>query len=81
VAKFRDYLAAHFTSAQITAMGVSDLPTFDIRTNLRAKMVALGGNDTQVTYQNTKWNDVSWLDDPIWRAYKIYRRQNPAPRA
>lgn len=75
VAKFRDYLKAHFTADQLTAWGVTDVNTFDVRTYLRAKMKALGGDDTQVTYQNTKWNDASWLDDPIWKAYKIYRRQ------
>ena len=72
-AKFRNYLATHFTPAQLTAMGVADPTTFDIRANLRARCVAWGGIDTDLS--DAKWNDARWLDDPIWKAYKIFKRQ------
>jgi autotransporter-associated beta strand protein len=73
VARFRDYLGTHFTAAELTAMGVSNVATFDIRTALRNKLIALGGTDTNL--EDAKWNDGSWLNDPLWRAYKIYKRQ------
>jgi hypothetical protein len=62
VATFRDYLAAHFSPAELQSMGVKDLKTFDVRVYIRAKPYDL--------------TDPAWLDDPIWRAYKIHRRRN-----
>jgi autotransporter-associated beta strand protein len=73
VARFRAYLSANFTTAQLTAMGVSNVATFDVRTALRSKLTALGGTDTNL--DDAKWNDASWLNDSLWRAYKIYKRQ------
>ena len=73
VARFRTYLRANFTTAQLTAMGVSHVKTFDVRTALRSKLTALGGTYTNL--DDSKWNDASWLDDSIWRAYKIFKRQ------
>jgi autotransporter-associated beta strand protein len=73
VARFRTYLSANFTTAQLTAMGVSNVTTFDVRTALRAKLTALGGTDTNL--DDGKWNDASWLNDSLWRAYKIFKRQ------
>ena len=73
VAKFRDYLSAHFSPTQLTAMGVTSVGTFDVRAYLRAKCKTLGGNDTNVG--DWHWGVPSWLDDPIWRAYMIYKRQ------
>jgi hypothetical protein len=62
VATFRNYLRAHFSPVELTAMGVKDLQTFDIRSYILGKTSDL--------------NNPAWLDDPIWRAYKIHRRQN-----
>ncbi len=73
VARFREYLSTHFTAAELTAMGVSNVTTFDVRTALRSKLTALGGTDTNL--DDAKWNDASWLNDSLWRAYKIYKRQ------
>ncbi len=68
VATFRDYLAAHFKPSELAAMGVKDLKSFDVRAYLRGK-ASDDLNDPQ-------WRDARWLDDPIWCAYKIHRRQN-----
>jgi len=80
VAGFRAYLRQNFTDAQLTAMGISPagLSTYDVRTVLRAKLrnpppFGLGGTDTNLN--DPKWNDASWLNDPLWRAFKIYKRQ------
>lgn len=73
VARFRDHLKKNFTAAQLTAMGVTDVNTFDVRAALRAKLKAWGGTDTNLG--DARWNDARWLDDPIWRAYKIHKRQ------
>ncbi len=73
VALFRDYLSAHFTPGALSAMGVTDANTFDIRTYLRNKLAAAGGDDTDIDAPG--WAADGWLDDPLWRAYKIYKRQ------
>jgi len=74
VARFRDYLNNHFTAAQLTALGVTvAMNTFDVRSVLRTKLTALGGNAADVN--DSHWNAASWLDDPLWRAYKIFKRQ------
>jgi hypothetical protein len=74
VAKFRDYLSTHFTPAELTAMDVGNIATFDVRTYLRDKITAWGGDSSNLD-DGRWWNDIRWLDDPVWRAYKIYKRQ------
>jgi hypothetical protein len=73
VALFRTYLAQHFTSAQLSAMGITNVATFDIRGYLRTKAAGWGGDDTNLNA--AQWNDSRWLTDPVWTAYKIYKRQ------
>ena len=76
VATFREYLSAHFTARELASMGVRDLKSFDVRTYLRAIATAWGGSPDDLN--DTVWRDPRWLDDPVWRAYKIHRRQNGA---
>lgn len=73
VAGFRDYLAKNFSASALQAMGVSNTATFDVRIDLRNKCKALGGDDANLG--DWHWTAASWVDDPIWRAYKIYKRQ------
>ncbi len=73
VTGFREYLAGHFSSDDFRAMGVADPRTFDVRAYLRNKLSAFGGTATDLT--DWRWEDPRWLDDPVWRAYKIYKRQ------
>ena len=73
VARFRDHLAARFTASELTALGIKNPTAFDVRSYLREKLTALGGKDSNL--DDPKWNDASWLSDPIWRAYKIFKRQ------
>jgi hypothetical protein len=72
VAGFREYLARRFSLRQLRSMGVENVATFDVRTYLRRVLRdRLGGNDNNLA--DPKWSDPYWLDDPIWRQYRIYK--------
>ncbi len=73
VARFRQYLTEHFSTAELVSMGISNASTFDVRSALRARLASLGGNSSNL--DDAAWNNSAWLDDPIWRAYKIFKRQ------
>ncbi len=73
VARFRDYLSANFTAGELSAMGVSNVATFDIRVYLRS--VASGWASWGTDLKHSVWNDPRWLNDDLWRAYTIYKRQ------
>ena len=73
VAGFRRYLAESFSPAELRALGVGDPETFDVRAYLRARCQALGGEPEDL--RSRAWRDAPWLDDPLWRAYCIYKRQ------
>ncbi len=73
VVGFRDYLAGRFGPSELAAMGVCNVRTFDVRSYLRERLAVLGGESMDL--RAPQWNDAHWLDDPIWRAYKIFKRQ------
>lgn len=73
VARFRDHLINNFTSGQLASMGVGNVNTFDITLKLRSIMQGFGGNDTDLN--SVLWKDARWVDQPLWRAYTIYKRQ------
>ena len=73
VARFRDYLTANFTPAEWQELGVQNVNTFDVRTAMREKAIAWGGHGNNVS--DSRWRDARWLDDPLWHAYLIYKRQ------
>lgn len=73
VAGFRTYLSENFTPAELPALGVTDLNTFDVRTAIRAKAQAWGGDDTNT--EDPVWESAAWRDDPLWHAYCIHKRQ------
>lgn len=72
VARFRDYLAARFSSGELSAMGVTDVATFDVREGLKARVSDWGGNPNSAG--DARWGDARWLDDDLWHAYLIYKR-------
>ena len=74
VATFRDYLGAHFSQRELAAMGIPEVKTFDVRAYLRATAAAWGGSPGDLA--DPVWKSARWLDDAVWRAYKIHRRQN-----
>ncbi|QHI68833.1 hypothetical protein [Tichowtungia aerotolerans] len=73
VARFRDHLANSFSSVDLLSMGIADVSTFDIREYLRAEASAFGWDGSNLN--SSVWKDSRWLDDPLWRAYLIFKRQ------
>ncbi len=72
VARFREHLARRFTPEQLRAMGVEDVRSLDVREYLRRVVrEQLAGDDTDLG--DAAWGDPSWLDDPVWREYRIYK--------
>ena len=78
VARFRPFLKKCIEKGTLTAAGLKDLDvddvgTFDVRLYLQKKCREFGGDPTQL--KDRHWRDPRWADDPIWRAYLIYKRQ------
>jgi len=73
VARFRPYLTNHFSSAELIVMGVTNASTFDIRTYLKTVATGKGWDGTNLA--SNVWSRADWLDDSLWRAYLIFRRQ------
>lgn len=73
VARFRTHLSDNFSPAELTAMGVTDVATFDIREWLKTRATGWGWNGTNLG--SSVWKDARWLDEPLWRAYSIFKRQ------
>ena len=74
VARFRDYLANSFSVSGLLAIGVTDVATFNVRAHLISAATSLGWDGSDLN--SSVWSDSSWLDDPLWRAYLIFKRQN-----
>jgi len=75
VARFRDYLADNFTGSELTAMGVTNVTTFDIRDKLIDIAKGFGWPSPYTDLNHWRWGTSNWLDEPLWRAYKIFKRQ------
>lgn len=73
VAGFRSYLREHFDAATLAQMGVEDTARFDVRRYLRERCRQWGGAPENL--RDPRWRDVRWQDDPVWRAYLIYKRR------
>jgi hypothetical protein len=73
VALFRDYLTNNFTPSELSAMGVTNVATFDIRTKL--KNIATGWGWDGSNLHHAAWDDSRWQNEDIWNAYLIYKRQ------
>lgn len=83
VARFRDHLAGSFSPTELTAMGVTNVTIFDIRTYLKAfatNTLGWDGSEDNLLNEwaevaNSLWKNAQWLNDPLWRAYVIFKRQ------
>ncbi len=81
VGRFRPYLTNHFTLSQLQGWGVlsnnatlADIGSFDVRAYFRT----VASNQFGLASANLSdgaWNNSDWLDQPVWRAYKIFKRQ------
>src|ERR1051325_1349129 len=72
-AGFRDYLRKTFSAETLRKWGVEESAQFDIRELLQARCKEWGGNPTDL--YDKHWRDPRWRDEPLWRAYGIYKRQ------
>ena len=82
VALFQNYLTNNFSTNQLASWGV--LPTnaplaaitnFDVRAYLltvASNQYNLNGPDLA----SSAWLEPGWLTNPVWSAFKIFRRQN-----
>ncbi|MFV1996036.1 MAG: hypothetical protein ACC661_11430, partial [Verrucomicrobiales bacterium] len=73
VARFRDHLANSFDSSELVAMGVVNVATFDIRAHLKTVATGLGWDGSNLNHP--VWKQPDWLNEPLWRAYLIFKRQ------
>lgn len=82
IALFRNYLTNHFTPAQLYTWGVlaTNAPLAAISDfNARTYFLTVASNQFGLNSTNLNaaaWNSTAWQEQPVWRAYKIYRRQN-----
>ena len=74
VARFRDHLTNSFSSAELLFMGVTHAATFDVREHMKGVATGWGWDGSNLN--STVWKDSNWLDDPLWRAYLIFKRQS-----
>ncbi len=81
VARFRTYLHDHFSVGQLIKLGVlapgqtyADLSSFDIRAYLKNKAGSTYGWNG-VDLSSAAWSNSGWINEPVWNAYKIFKRQ------
>ena len=74
LAGYRDYIKNNITPAQLKICGVDEIETFDIRKHLIDKATKWGWDGENL--RDKVWKKGEWLDDPLWRAYLIYRRKS-----
>ncbi len=82
VALFNTYLQNNFTVAQLISMGVltsgqtyANLSSFSVATYMQNEAKsAYGWNGSSLT--SSAWTNTAWNNDPVWCAYKIFKRQN-----
>jgi len=73
VAGFREFLRTHVSGPRRTAAGIGDPAAFDIRQYLQERCRQWGGKPQDL--HHPAWRDPRWLDDPVWRAYLVYKRR------
>jgi hypothetical protein len=54
-------------------LGINDVSTFDVREYLQKKCSEWGGEPTNLS--DAHWRDARWQNDPIWRAFLVYKRR------
>ncbi len=73
VARFRNHLTNHFSAAELEDLGVANFMTFDIREYFKGVATDWGWDGTNLDH--SVWASSDWLDDSLWRAYLIFKRQ------
>ena len=82
VALFRNYLTNQFTTNQLASWGVlaasaplTSITNFDVR----AYFLTVASNQFGLASTNladAAWDNSGWLNQSVWNAFKIFRRQN-----
>jgi len=82
VALFRNYLTNQFTTNQLASWGVlaTNAPVTSITNfDVRAYLLTVASNQFGLRTTNladAAWVNSGWLNQPVWNAFKIFRRQN-----
>ena len=82
VALFQNYLTNKFTTNQLASWGVlaTNAPPAAITNfNVRAYLLTVASNQFGLRTTNladAAWLNSGWLTNPVWSAFKIFRRQN-----
>jgi hypothetical protein len=71
--RFNEYLNDTFTAVQLESMGIDDMADFEITAYLRGKVELWQGDPEN--FNDSKWQDARWQDDPLWQAYLIFKRK------
>ena len=66
-ARFRDFLASRMSREELSAQGVEDVASFDIRAYVRERRDRAAGAGIQEQYNSEKWKN-----DPIFKAYLVH---------
>lgn len=81
VARFRTYLQVNFLETTLRNWGVlgptgtyADLAAFDVRQFIRNIATTKFGWDG-TNLKSNAWKKTGWRDEPVWRAYCIFKRQ------
>lgn len=78
VAGFRTFLTGPWSSKIPEDLRARiDPNAFDVRTYLLARFRAWGGqgDSLKTAMRDRAWKDPRWQDDPIWRAFLVYKRR------
>lgn len=82
VALFRTHLTNQFTTNQLASWGVlatnapaTAITDFDVRSYLLSVASNRFGLHT-TNLADAAWSNSGWLSQPVWSAFKIFRRQN-----
>lgn len=73
-ATFREFLKDNFTPSELAEMGVEDVESFSISKALIEIAENWAGREVNST-RDAIWKDARWLDEPLWLAYMIHKRQ------
>jgi len=73
VARFRGFLSNNFSAAELVAMGVTDVTTFDVRDELKTIATGWGWDGSSINH--AAWRNSGWQNEDIWQAYIIFKRQ------
>ncbi len=76
VARFRDHLKKNFSAEEVSEFGVTDVAAFDVREYFKSVATERGWDGANLNAP--VWSSLTWLDDPLWRAYLIFKRQSGA---